>query len=352
MRDITETIAKLPSPDSPVLPAPPYRPIDSPYDNSVVMFNKSMENHTTDESWQLMKSLQHCNYLTAGHELEISNVHTPTILKSTNPSVVVMQDKREWEGLTAERRGVNPETFVDVKVMKDREDIFKLTILKDAQHRADYHRHSAEEIGCHAWITHYHPRIVKHVAPYVRKEHLIRAWHTIEPSLVPAYTANNREGCIISGARGPAYPLRTILIKHTNIIPNLHYLKHPGYRSTKCFTPEYLQNLSRYKVAICTSSKFGYALRKIIEATACGCRVITDLPVDESMPWIDGNLIRVNPEDGLAQVRKILPDLISSYSPRTQEAFATRAKSFYDWRESGVRLVGAIERLRTNYTDA
>ena len=45
----------------------------------------------------------------------------------------------------------------------------------------------------------------------------------------------------------------------------VNYLSHPGYGRSKCFTPEFLKILSIYKVAICTVSIYGYAVRKIVE---------------------------------------------------------------------------------------
>ena len=75
---------------------------------------------------------------------------------------------------------------------------------------------------------------------------------------------------------------------------------HPGYHANGSFTPAlHSRNSTKFKVAICTSSTMGFALRKIIEATACGCRVITDLPAGEVMPEIDGNLTRVSSDISL-----------------------------------------------------
>jgi hypothetical protein len=113
-----------------------------------------------------------------------------------------------------------------------------------------------------------------------------------------------------------------------------------------------MEELSRYKVAICTSSIYGYALRKIIEATACGCRVITDLPSDEVLPLIDDNLVRLecnHPTEAVKEVTRLLPELYDSYNPDTQLELATRAKVWYDYHPTGVRLALQIEAMRREY---
>ena len=132
-------------------------------------------------------------------------------------------------------------------------------------------------------------------------------------------------------------------------MPNVQFIYHPGYHSSGSHTPAYLKELSKYKVAICTASKFGYALRKIIEAACCGCRVITDLPVDEVMPGIDEHLVRVHPEIPLPELSKLIQKLCEEWDPYTQEHRAKEAASYYDYRVEGVRLAAEIELVRTNY---
>jgi hypothetical protein len=111
--------------------------------------------------------------------------------------------------------------------------------------------------------------------------------------------------------------------------------------------------LSRFKVAICTSSIYGYSLRKIIEATACGCRVITDLPIDDVLPEIDDNLVRLTatePEQQLEEVAALLPELTQHYDADFQYRMAFLAKQRYSYQEVGRRLAADIEKLRNNYT--
>lgn len=359
MITVDNVISALPRGRGDELPAPPYEPTG--FGPNVGLCVPSMARHTSDEGWQLFLALKE-----AGYELCGLNLHsrfenqafgeTWTVESLTNvgevtrffPQTLVLQDKREWEGRTA-GPGFDPrESFTNVDVLKDRRDVFKLTILKDAQHNPVYHRQSADEIGCHAWIVYYHPRIVKYLAPYVREQHLVRTYHTIDKEIVPQYTDQGRhKKALLSGAISGAYPLRQRIYKAT--LANVDTRLHPGYGRKGCDTPNYLKTLSHYRVAICTSSRYGYALRKIIEATACGCRVITDLPVDDVMPVIDGNLYRINPDMPMSQIVSVIDGLSKTYDPLTQYEWAEAAKAFYDYRVMGKKLANDIEKMRREY---
>ena len=107
--------------------------------------------------------------------------------------------------------------------------------------------------------------------------------------------------------------------------------------------------LSHYKAAICTSSIYGYALRKIIEATACGCVVISDLPEDECLPRIDGNIIRIEPDTSTHAVADILDRIYDTYDPHLQAYYAEAACEWYDYRLVGARLANDIEAMRSTY---
>lgn len=371
MRTIDQVIAALPRPNGEPLPAPRYgydltvsgekrRGIsDGP---RVGLAVESMRRHMTDEGWQLFQALeQGGRYDLFGLGLRTSYTGMPLVLDPTNvreivdkmnPSVVVLQDKREYEGRTATAGFDQRERFTNVEALAARPDVFKLTVLKDSHSRPEYHRGSAAEIGCHAWIVYYHPRIVCHLAPYLRSRHLVRTWHTVDPGLVPPFLADRPGLALLSGALSGAYPLRTRLYHEKRRIPGLDVLPHPGYGRSGCATPEYLKTLSKYKVAVCTCSIYGYALRKIVEATACGCVVITDLPVDEEMPGgIDNNLVRITPGVSVSEFYHLLHHLWGEWDPARQEMFAERAKEWYDYRATGKRLADDIETMRRGYND-
>lgn len=315
---------------------------------------EAMNRHTADAGAQLQWGLAEAGYTLCGYQLPIDMVQVPLILETLRPGIVVVQDKREWEGHTARQLTASyckQMRFQAIEALIRRKDVFKLTVLKDAHGRPAYHRQSALEIDCHAWIIYYHPQIVKHVAPYVRIKDCIRTYHSVNSRDVPAYTDRGRGECILSGAFSAYYPLRVKVLKNLIHLPLVTVKRHPGYRATGCATPQYLKVLSCFKVAICTSSRLGYSLRKIIEATACGCRVITDLPTDDVMPAIDENLVRVSPSINVLHLKKLIEDLVNGYDPTFQREMAGRACDWYDYRIVGKRLTTAIEEAREQWKD-
>jgi hypothetical protein len=351
MRDVNQVIAALPSPPIPELPAPwysgPVHSLNEGWPLNVGLAVESMARHTTDEGWQLFQGLEAGGY-ELFHRGRGTSQHVPTILRERHPTTLVIQDKREWMGLTAGPGFDEAERFVGVEALKERDDIFKLTIVKDSQHDAPFHRRAADEIGCHAWVVYYHPRIVKHLAPYVRERHLVRTWHSLDSRLVLPFDANRADTALLSGAISGAYPLRTRLFEWARRTspPFMRIMQHPGYGRNGCFTPGYIAALGRHKVAVCTSSIYGYALRKIVEATACGCYVLTDLPIDDVMPEIDDNLVRVPPNIPTDDAADLIRSMIDAWEPERQRHFAERAQNWYDYRNVGKRLAHDIEQLR------
>ena len=148
-----------------------------------------------------------------------------------------------------------------------------------------------------------------------------------------AVSQSRSEGAV----NGSAYPLRTRLYRNMTSLSNVDFLPHPGYHDKGCCTPQYLHHLNKYKVAICTSSRYGYALRKIIEATACGCRVITDLPVEDKLPLIDDNLIRVSSDATPRDIDKLVSKSVSEYDEDRQRNMAKRTVEYYNWRSMAFR---------------
>lgn len=332
---------------------PPF--LQNDHGDGVMLAVETMREHTSDEGWQLALALHSNGYALAGHGLPIHATHAAEILRllahrGKTIGTVVVQDKREWD--------VQPGNFRDPKArfmgmerLRNDPELFKVTIVKDAQHDPEYHKSSADDMGCHGWITYYHPRIVTHLAPYLRPQHCIRTYHSLDSSKVPAWDHRVRSGTLFSGAISGAYPLRQRILKALGTLPTVVYKSHPGYHRRGTETPKFLELLSCFRVAICTASRYGYALRKIMEATACGCKVITDLPVDEVLPEIEENLIRVHPEISMHDLASLLQKTELAYDKEEQQELAWRAKSWYDFREVGRRLVVDLQALRLRYPD-
>lgn len=356
LNNIDKVLANNDTPTNVVqeLPAPPFKPNQNNPVKNVALMVAQMKRHMADAGWQLTKGLEYNGYELFGHGLNKSQTDIPEIVCVNNPTTLVLQDKREWDIEPRRTEFLDPNLrFYGAEYLKLREDIFKLTVVKDSHQRPWYHSESAAEIGCHAWIIYYHPRIVKHLASYVRPQHLIRTTHSVDCQNMPAVTYDRKKTCLFSGATGmPHYPLRNKIKEKFHLLPeNTFRLEHPGYHARGCVTPKYLQVLSEYKVSICTSSRYGYTLRKIIEGLCSGCIVITDLPVDDPLPFGDQYLFRIPSDIKITLLSDIIRRCARSYDPAFYGAVAKEARHYYDYRNVVGRLVGDIENLRSKYND-
>lgn len=349
MRTVDDVLAALPPAGGAPLPAPLYTGTGE--GARVGLAVESMRTHMTDEGWQIFAGLEHAGYDLYGHGLPRPETDVRRVLEGARPSVVLVQDEREWDVAARDFRDPRAR-FRGVEALRGRPGVLTGTVLKDAQQRPGYHRDSAARMGAHFWVVYYHPRVVARLAPYVRPRHLVRAYHTVDAGLVPPYGPAGRDGALLSGALSAAYPLRQRLVRGLSQLPRTAWLEHPGYHRAKCHTPEFLRTLSRHKVSVCTSSVYGYALRKIIESVACGCVAVTDLPSDEVLPLIDGALVRVRPDIEPRHLGNVLERLYAEYDPERQAHYARAAREWYDFRAAGLRLAQDVEALRRSYGDA
>jgi hypothetical protein len=381
---IDEVLSKLPRLPIQPLPRPEYDK-NSKGTTKVGCAVSAMKQHSTNEGWELYEGLEESGYTLTGYNMttlgdkqpRVNLVDCNEIVEKLNPYTIVLQDAREWMGLTASRIKDMRMRFTNLSALARRPDIFKATILKDSHNNRDLNIQTALEAGIHAWIVYYNERIVKYLAPYVREQDLIRTYHTIDSKVLPRnwkhnllmkdesiydlisvgkdevggiYSSERTKGCLISGAISDAYPLRKRLYHHAWMLPETDVLRHPGYGSGVCHTPKYLDTLSKYKVSICTCSKYGYLLRKICESVACGCRVITDLPVDEVVPGeIDDSLIRRPPDATTTDIASIIGLAIKTYDEEKQLELALKCIKRFDYRVECSRLAKAIDNHRENY---
>lgn len=311
---------------------------------------ESFARHMTNEGHQLQQGLALAGYELWGRHFDNDEADVAKIIDAADPAVVIMQDKREWDDSPENGccldRGV---AFRNTEVLQCDSSIFRLTVCKDAHSDPVYHRQASMEIGAHAWIAYYHPDIVHHLAPWTRRKHIIRTWHSLDLRQIPGFCPPaERKRAQVSGAASDLYPLRRRVIEHAAEL-GCDVLRHPGYHSRGSNTGRYLDFINRYKVSICTASIFGYSLRKLIESTATGSVVITDLPPDDPLPQIDGNLIRVSPDISMRDLREIIDSAENDYCEERQRHFAARAQAFYDFRRRGAELAAAIEQMRRGY---
>lgn len=350
-RTISDILQALPSPPGNQLPAPCYEMRVS-NGSRVGLAVESMRHHMSDEGWVVFHGLREAGWELVGFQCpDIDSTDVSYILDVTKPHTVLMQDKREWD-LTHRDFREPRARFTNVQRLKG-SGVFVGTILKDSHQRPGYHRESAEEIGCHYWVIYYSPEIVKHVAPYIRPEHCIRTYHSVDPALcissLEKLAGGRQDQCCLSGAVSAVYPLRKRLIAERYQIPRCLYLPHPGYHRNGCCTPAFLRQLNQCKVSICTTSIYGYALRKILESVACSCICITDLPADEIIPEIDEALVRVPSTISTQEMAELVRQCYREWDPERQSHYAEKAKKWYDWRAVGQRLSDDIEALRKRY---
>jgi hypothetical protein len=346
---VADVLSRLPRGTTGQSPAPEYRPVYVGRALDLGLCVESMRDHMTDEGWTLFKGLQNNGWRLTGAPYGASELDFRITdcrdIANLLPRSLLLQDKNEWDVGGRDFRDASA-GFQHTAELRGRRDIFKLIVRKDAHQRQDYNKESADEVGVHAWVVYYDPRVVHHLSPFMRPQHIIRTWHSLEPSLVPPFSAE-RSGVLFSGALGNAYPLRNRM--QTMRLPECTYLPHPKYHRRGCATPEFLRTLSKFRVAVCTSSRYGYVLRKMVEATACGCTVFTDLPTDEVVPGIDGNLVRVHPDTPERTIVGVLKEMLHNWDAGRQRHFAEEAKRLYDWRATGARLAADIEALRRGY---
>ena len=314
----------------------------------------SFARHMSSEGWQLQAGLESAGYNLVGPKINGCNNVRDYLEKNFDTNTVILQDKREWDinHPACIDRG---EMYSEYTYLAKRDDIFKLTVYKDAQNQPDYHENSAKEINCNALIIYYHPASVMAVAPWVQKYKLIRTYHTINRDELPVNIIFNekwkKKQCIVSGAVSGHYPLRVSALN--GIRPGLpksqiDYLTHPGYHARGFATPAYLGILNHYRVALCCASRYQYCLRKIIEATAMGCKVITDLAKHDKLPAIDDNLVRVPANISTANLHEVIADETRKWNADAQKVMSDAAIDFYDYKNMTRMLYNQIENARVS----
>lgn len=85
---------------------------------------------------------------------------------------------------------------------------------------------------------------------------------------------------------------------------------------------DYAQHLSRAKISLCCTSKWKYALCKIVESMMAGCAVVTDMPDDEVFKKTLGpHIIEVDPQWSSQEIT----DLIEGWLNRPADLAAKAA---------------------------
>ena len=309
----------------------------------LVLANVDYRFHMTSEGHELQCGLEHAGWTLAGQGFGDGSRDTPYLLERWKPDVVLVQDKRDWDpAMGAFRRDLE---FFRLGELAKCSDIFRLAVIKDAGSVVDYHRGFAEQIQADALVTYYHDWSVVAAAPWMQAYPLIRTYHSVDADLIGRLNlAERRSRAVVSGAlNAKVYPLRESVVRHADEL-GCAVIRHPGYANSGHRTPEYLRTLAGYRVSVATASKYGFALRKVIEAVAVGATPITDLPVEDRLPVIDDALFRVPANATLADIRAAIDIADSEWDLEERLEFARRACDFYDYRAIGRRLDTLIGR--------
>jgi hypothetical protein len=303
--------------------------------------------HMTDEAWLLESGLDRAGFTLCGPRYKHNSNDVRVILEQEQPSLVIIEDRREW--ITGGIRKEQDLIYSNLEALTQRDDIFRVTIFKDAGSipREQYQHHQI--LRPHFLIVYYHEQAVLRLAPWVRSVQLVRTYHAMDPATYPPLNLNRpgRETLLSGALNACVYPLRTAADQWTRTL-QLHgvsRLPHPGYHANGTTSAGYLRQLNQYRVHLATASAYGFALRKIIESVACGCTPVTTLPAEDVLPEIDAALVRVPHNMTAEQLGGVLRATAEAWQPERAEHFANLARQRYDYRRVYGELAADIHRL-------
>lgn len=301
--------------------------------------NIDYRRHMTTEGDQFQRGLAADGWTVTGRGFD-DLLDVPTILRTYSPRRIVVHDPRDWDPASpiAFRKDCGFQRVATLAASP----AFKAIVVKDAASSLAYQAKMYRTIGAHAAITYYHHASIRRNAEWLRTVPLIRTYHSVDADdLAGIPWRDDRRPLVVSGALSTAYPLRQRVVRDAKIL-GVDVLKHPGYGNRGPVTPAYCRMLAGYKVAIATASMYGFALRKIIEAVAVGCTVVTDLPAYDVLPEIDGALVRVKPTINPPELASVLTAAVTAWDPLERRAWAQTARATYDYRALGRRLSASI----------
>jgi hypothetical protein len=317
---------------------------------NVLFWLEPFARHMDGLCWLLMRGLALAGWQVVGHGFPAPGDTTDVIgaVVRFAPRCVLFWTGPEWGTSRPEHRALG---VTDAHVFRgwerlksDHPRILRGTFIVDAGSNREAQRDWHIRLRPHVYLSPYHPTSVVRLNAHILREQIIRYHHPIEPEQLPA--VEPRDGrCVISGATGTCYPLRCAakVAAHRGALGHgITVIEHPGYHDHGNASVDYARTLALSRVALATSSVYGFALRKHIEATAVGCRVVTDLPEFDRLPEIDENLVRVRRDVPMPRLAQLILQLADSWQLEVQRVRATQARAFYDYRAVGARITAAL----------
>lgn len=312
----------------------------------LVLANIDYKTHITDEGEQLQAGLETAGWTLAGHGYGDGCRHVSTLLARYQPERIFVQDCRDWRH---ESRGCfNPAVhFSGWEELRHRPAGCKVfTVCKDAATSIEVQWDFARAIRADGLAIYYHPDSVHAVAPWVRDYPQVRIYHTIQRELCQSvnWTSPRIRGIVTGAMNGRVYPLRKLAYDHQARL-GLDVRFHPGYHNRGCCSHGYLKLLGQYRVHLACSSRYGFALRKIIESVAMGTTPITDLPAYDRLPGIDEALVRVRPGVTVDELQHVINLADEGWNLADRRRWAMQAWETYDFRPAGQQLSEALCRI-------
>lgn len=301
--------------------------------------NIDYRRHMTDEGEQLQRGLEAAGWKLVGPEFGDGCRDVPELLERHRPEAAIVHDKRDWspDSEGAFRKDIG---FERLNALRDW-PCFRAAVLKDAASVQAYQEEFFNEVGADAAIVYYDPATVRALNPWL-KAACIRTYHSVDGHLCAEIDLTRpRRPAVMSGAlNGAVYPLRQAVFewRRYNDRDFLDVLTHPGYHNAGAHTPAYLAQLASYRVHFASASRYGFALRKIIESVAMGATPVTDLPERDRLPEIDEALVRVAPDSHPAHVLRVIKQANADWNLKERLMWAKRARQWYDFRAIGKRL--------------
>lgn len=301
--------------------------------------------HTTNEGAQLQLGLESAGWTLAGYGYDDNCCDVADLIIRHRPSSLFVQDVRDWSpdsGGCFDKRLA----FTSIDALAGR-PCFVATVVKDAGTAVEYQRDFCRRICADAIVVYYHPRSVLAQSPWLSDYPLVRTWHTVDADVAQkiAWPKERKRG-LVSGAVSGVYPLRQLAFNRASSL-RIDTLKHPGYAAKGCHTNDYLKTLAGYRVHVATASRYGFALRKIIESVAMGATVVTDLPQYDRLPVIDDALIRVPAGCDEVQLQRAIDRAERAWDEKEARRLSEAALEYYDYRAMGSRLSAALDAVRT-----
>lgn len=314
----------------------------------VIFGNIDYKSHMSTEGMEFQRGLETAGWIITGkgfypnHERDVL-----AVLDKHRPDVVLVHDKRDFDpshgGFMG---GIMPQNLDMLAESK----VFKIAVVKDAGSSIEYHKAFCEQIKADAVVTYYHDQSVLKLSPWLANYKLLRTYHTVDADEIAKLNlTGGRLRAIVTGAVSSVYPTRKRAIENRMFI-GLDVFPHPGYDNKRASTPSYLAALSQYRVHVATASAYGFALRKIIESVAVGTTPVTNLPIYDVLPFIDGALVRISADASREEIKDAVARADASWNLSERLHFSRLACQHYNWHVMGEALSELIERRYFDHT--